>query len=311
MPMEMVLRYCVRKTSSSSRRNISGRASQEGTARFVASAQLHLHHKFHVSGLSINPVIHGPPRPKLRMQPVPSLSVRPGLGDQLLTTAVQRNGINCLYVYNHYLDKTNWHASAATLASLMTSDHGHSRESFVAVAGLGYATSRTELFRRLEEALTLTTLEYVDFAMIDCDTTTFCGENADFDVLNDSLEALEALSKDGVLQSYGLRVSVPPYSYHSPPVRSSGALAMIPSYLESVMCEGQMQHADLILYPISPSSAIPASYPMLDPSPDVYQSDEGESFAVHDHHLLVHPYPSFLIPTLPSSPPLLPLPSLL
>ena len=35
-----------------------------------------------------------------------------------------------------------------------------------------------------------------------------------------------------------------------------------------------MSHADLVIYPISPSHAIPASYPMLDPNPEVYQSDE-------------------------------------
>ena len=40
---------------------------------------------------------------------------------------------------------------------------------------------------------------------------------------------------------------------------------MVPSYLESVLASGDMPNADLVLYSISPSHAIPASYPMLDP----------------------------------------------
>jgi hypothetical protein len=44
---------------------------------------------------------------------------------------------------------------------------------------------------------------------------------------------------------------------------------MIPAYLESLISEDQLAHCDLMLYNISPSIAVPHTYPMLDPTADV------------------------------------------
>ena len=248
---------------------IAGKATPAGTEQFVAAAKLPLYHKFNLSQLTINPLIHGPPRPTLKQQAINIDSLQ--FGDQLLIQAVHQKA-NCLYIYKHYVGNDSWAVSPTTLSTIMGG--GKNRNSFVTVAGLGFATNRIQLLHRLDEALSKTSLECIDMAIIDCDSATFGGENSDFDLLNDSLEALESLCQEGRLQSYGLNISVPPYTHHTPPVRSSSALSMVPSYIESVLAEGQMSYADLVMYPISPSHAIPASYPMLDPSPDVYQSDE-------------------------------------
>ena len=255
---------------SKSHSTIAGKATPAGTAQFVTTAKLPLYHKFHLSQLSINPLIHGPPRPTIVNQQTINLdSVR--FGDQLLIQAVHQKA-NCLYIYKHYVGNDSWAVSPTALSTIMAG--GKHRNNFVTIAGLGFATNRIQLIHRLDEALSKTSLECIDMAIIECDAATFGGENSDFDVLNDSLEALELLCQEGRLQSYGLNISVPPYTHHTPPIRSSSALSMVPSYIESVLAEGQMSYADLVMYPISPSHAIPASYPMLDPSPDVYQSDE-------------------------------------
>jgi hypothetical protein len=46
------------------------------------------------------------------------------------------------------------------------------------------------------------------------------------------LKFLILLFFTGVLQSYGLNVNIPPYNYHTPAIRSTGKLSMIPTFLE-------------------------------------------------------------------------------
>ena len=207
---------------SKSHSTIAGKATPAGTEQFVKAAKLPLYHKFHLSQLSINPLIHGPPRPTLNQQAINPDSFQSG--DRWLTKAVHQK-VNCLYVYKHYVGNDCWAVSPTTLSTIMTG--GKNRNSFVTVAGLGFATNRVQLVHRLDEALSRTSLEYIDMAIIECDSATFGGENSDFDLLNDSLEALESLCQEGRLQSYGLNISVPPYTHHTPPIRSSSALSMV------------------------------------------------------------------------------------
>jgi len=187
----------------------------------VAAAQLPLHHTFHQSQLRINPVIHGPPRPKMMRAANHTFAPQPH-GDQWLQRAVAVNRSNCFYAYQHYVGTDHWHASPTALVATMAAVAGHGREAFVAVAGLGFAAPRKELVRRLEEALATTSLEQFDVAVVDCDEATFGPGTGDFDVLNDVLETLEALCDEGVLQSYGLSMNLPPYCYHTPPLRRCG-----------------------------------------------------------------------------------------
>ena len=214
-------RPCYSRPPRLQRQPISGRAIPAETAGFVAAANLPLHHTFHQSQLCINPVIHGPPRPKLLLPVSESASTfapQPS-GDQWLQRAVAVNRSNCFYVYQHHVGTDHWHASPAALASAMAAVAGHGRGAYVAIAGLGFAAPRGELLRRLEEALAATALEQLDIAVVDCDEATFGAGSGDFDVLNDALETLEALCREGVLQSYGLSMDLPPYCHHTPPAR--------------------------------------------------------------------------------------------
>ena len=39
------------------------------------------------------------------------------------------------------------------------------------------------------------------------------------DLLNKTLDTLESLVKQSIIQSYGIKLNVPPYSYHNPPAK--------------------------------------------------------------------------------------------
>jgi hypothetical protein len=57
----------------------------------------------------------------------------------------------------------------------------------------------------------------------------------------------------------------------------SGGLLMVPSLFESNILEGEMPYADLMTYPISPTHAMPHTYPMLDADPENIDDEmEGE-----------------------------------
>lgn len=48
---------------------------------------------------------------------------------------------------------------------------------------------------------------------------------------------------------------------------------MLPLVTEQMIAD-QLRYADLVLYPISPSTAIPATYPMLDTDPSVWKDPD-------------------------------------
>ena len=51
---------------------------------------------------------------------------------------------------------------------------------------------------------------------------------------------------------------------------------MVPSLLEASITDGEMTYADLIIYPICPTHAVPHTYPMLDPDIELYDIREGK-----------------------------------
>lgn len=51
-----------------------------------------------------------------------------------------------------------------------------------------------------------------------CNDDTFNAMN-DGDELPDSIRCLEDMCKAGTLQSYGVNITVKPYSYHVPPLK--------------------------------------------------------------------------------------------
>jgi hypothetical protein len=47
---------------------------------------------------------------------------------------------------------------------------------------------------------------------------------------------------------------------------------MIPSSIEDYL-KKDLKFADLVVYPLSPTIAIPSTWPMLDPDPDIYDQE--------------------------------------
>lgn len=163
----------VTTTGSQISNSIPGRATTEGTEQFILNSGLHLFHKFNISQLYINPVIHGPPRlPPIRFRK----PINKNLADKQLLTAVCRNCSNMVYVYNHY---SNTHVAGYWNSTVMhhmflkdtikgiPNPHYRPREGIVTVAGLGLAAGYDETLRRLREACETTGLENIDFAVIE------------------------------------------------------------------------------------------------------------------------------------------------
>ena len=152
---------------------IPGRATPAGTEKFIIDSGIKLFHKFEISKLFVNPIIHGPPRliPIRFRKPINQKA-----SDNQLLTAVHRNWSNMVYVYNHY---SNIHVAGywntTVLRHIMLkknikgvpNPHYRPRESLVTVAGLGLVADYDEIARRLEQARQTTRLETIDFAIVE------------------------------------------------------------------------------------------------------------------------------------------------
>ena len=155
------------------RATIPGRATQAGTEKFILDSGIKLFHKFEISKLFVNPIIHGPPRlvPLRFRRPINQKA-----SDNQLLTAVHRNWSNMIYVYNHY---SNIHVAgywnSTVLRHIMLkkdirgapNPHYRPRESLVTVAGLGLVANYDEITRRMDQARQTTRLETIDFAVVE------------------------------------------------------------------------------------------------------------------------------------------------
>ena len=114
-----------------------GRATVKGTYEFVMKSALPLHHKFAVSELTINPIIHGPPS----QQTLQDYSDKTYI-EALTRRAVVKNRSNCVVVYQHAAEGEPYFAT--NLQALYT-DHEKdvTRDQVVIVANIGHATSRS------------------------------------------------------------------------------------------------------------------------------------------------------------------------
>jgi hypothetical protein len=90
--------------------------------------------------------------------------------------------------------------------------------------------------------------------------------NYDAALITESIDILQELCHTGKLQFFGIKASVAPFIYHTPAFKSSGAMATIPSFLEGQIEDDAISYCDLMIYQISPTTAVPATYPMLDAS---------------------------------------------
>lgn len=265
----------------------SGFATPEGTQAFFMreGADLPLHHQFEVSGLFVNPIIHGPPlRPLSKKKE-----------EVYMLQALSKHKSNAFFVYDHHTGsygsclqeergnkKESW---AAESFGKILQVAGAEREEVVTIAGLGRMSADDEDFdallkERLAEARDRSGVGNIDYAVIELDAESFSRGG---EVLDNAVIALESLcSAQGEgkeLQGYGIHLAVEPYVYHSPAQAKSGALAVLPSMVESGIGlkhyeEGQMtpSHAEMMLYGCSPSTALPATYPMLEPPIEVWDN---------------------------------------
>lgn len=155
---------------------IPGQATKQGTEKFIMDSGIQLFHKFHISNLYVNPIIHGPPRlnPVRDRRATDLINYR--LADKQLLTAVHRNWSNMIYVYNHYSDSHEigyWNATVLPHIMLRktikdaSNPHYRPRESLVTVAGLGLVTDYQQILKRLEQARETTGLEKIDFAIVE------------------------------------------------------------------------------------------------------------------------------------------------
>jgi hypothetical protein len=164
-------------------RKITGRATIEGTKSFIQTSGLQLFHQFAVSGLTVTPVIHGPPL-YIGNSPSSQLLIKTSgplyhadKANKYLKDAIFKNKSNCVYVYNHYHNTNGrslvWHAtdlssiissstststSSSTSASSSSNNGGSgsttvSRESVVTIAGLGPIAPKEEMLRRFSEVM--------------------------------------------------------------------------------------------------------------------------------------------------------------
>ncbi len=295
MPKSMGQYFRMKSTAEASSASsdflIPGFATVAGTEAFVSKAQLPLHHRFNRSQLCINPIIHGPPT-----RIVPATEEM-----QLLAQSLALNFSNCAYVYEHA--SGTYGARQRRSAMQRSSDKPASewyqpglhdvlqackmpREQFVALAGLGRlpsgwaagATREPEpasvsdlLTERLADACQLSGLRRIDFALLEVTDTDFV--DGIVPGLDEALAWLGGAVEAELLQGFGVFIDTRPYSMHTPPQATSGPLAMYPSEMENRLSL-QGSYCELVAYNISPTSAIPATYPMLPASLDQYNPAE-------------------------------------
>lgn len=144
---------------------LKGRATISGTLQFLRQSMLPLHHRLERSKLYINPVIHGPPKKLYAKTDKDRTYI-----EALTRRAVVMNRSNCVVVYKHREDGEPWYST--NLHALFDNPANKvSREQVVAVADLGYACAREEVFRRLADACEVTALQTIDIAMFQVRST--------------------------------------------------------------------------------------------------------------------------------------------
>jgi len=250
---------------------VPGSATPEATRSFVAKSRLPLFHSFSKSNLVVNPTIVGPPKGKDSDDPEANSAIR---------RCILVNGANCVVVSSYQPLKDGkmsmWFTSEV---ARMVAENEVKREELVLMVDLGKIDTEEEIGERLALSMHMCCLEEIDAVMIKIDQRLF-GDPRQLNIV-DILQTLETFTGNEHLKFYGLHIDVPPYSYHTPPVRSISNQGYIPAELEETM-HYDLEYADFVSYQISPTTAIPATLPMLEPdeydgsiSPAAYVNEKG------------------------------------
>ena len=111
-----------------------------------------------------------------------------------------------------------------------------------------------------------TRLECIDIALIEATAASFADKD---EQLQRTIESLDGLCAAGLLQDFGVHLSLPPFMHHTPHRRDvSRDYMVMPLLFERALAE-RARHCSLVLYDIAPSHQLPATYPLLrDPSDD-------------------------------------------
>eukprot|EP01038_Epipyxis_sp_PR26KG_P008494 gene8494-11480_t len=251
-------------------RNVSilGKATVDGTSNFISKANLPLHHTFNKVGLTISPIIHGAPRT------CPVDDDEKSYIETMMLRAIHVNQSNCIVVYHNYdsmLDSVpsnigkTWFTSS--LPIIFRSGQVN-REELVTIAHLGYPKTKTEIIRCYQNACKLCDLEQIDIITIELDEALMRKRIKDHN-LDQTIEALDELCASGKLQFYGIKMSFEPYIYHTPGNKVNGKFAQLPITMENTF-DDVAKYAEMVIYPISPTTALPTTYPMLDPDKELY-----------------------------------------
>lgn len=90
-------------------------------------------------------------------------------------------------------------------------------------------------------------------------------------LVDETMVTLEQECVANRLHSYGMKISVAPYIFHSPPISSNGNMMYYPYILEhELKSTAKWPHCELVIYPISPSISFPTTYPLLPASSEQY-----------------------------------------
>lgn len=136
--------------------SMKGKATREGTKRWVTENNVPLSVKFPRSGFHINTMIHGPPTAFRQ-----DFSIQ----DENAKRAIFRNKSNCLVVYNKYEDESVFHTKSLASILLDKSDV-ISRDQIVTIANLG-PINNPNMISLLQEARYLSGFEHIDYLMVE------------------------------------------------------------------------------------------------------------------------------------------------
>ena len=266
----------------SSIKSVPGKATPEGTKRFTETSKLPLYHVFANSNLTVNPIIVGPPKDANGEFMEANHSIK---------HCILQNRSNCVFVSNFEINPNGNHKVWWTTEVNQLLQNGMvQRDEIVTVANLGTVTDRDEIVERIVLTSELCGLEELDAVVIKIDKQFFThhenrksgrikGPKKKIGNIVELVQVLEKICSSKNLHFYGIHADFPPYSYHTPPIRSMSDYMGTPRAIEESM-QTEMKYGDFMLYQISPSTALPATYVMLDPGrdwADVYREEDSDT----------------------------------
>eukprot|EP01031_Cornospumella_fuschlensis_P028667 gene28667-34611_t len=239
---------------------VPGKACPKATQSYIKKSGLPLFHMFDRTALVSSPIIQGP------FQDFDD-SIDHDAILEVMKHSIS-NKINSFVVYSHNRKPYSIPHMAKLIQSNLIK-----REETITIADFGVIGKDADIKKRLDEAKKLTSLEHIDMAFIQINDDVLKNDRLS---LQSHMQALEDMCQEGKLQGWGARISITPYNLHKPmpqkvPGESNFFFPMMFEALTSTYA-----HLCLVLYPLSPSSAIPPTYPLMNDTEDEDDDDDAE-----------------------------------